>query len=225
MIKYVSYLRVSTNKQGIDGLGIEAQKDSIARFVKSHECQVVAEFTEVESGKKSFRPKLQEAIDLCISEGATLLIAKLDRLSREVYFIQKLKRSGLKFVCADMPDATELTIDILSAVANEELRKISSRTSEALAAAKKNGTKLGATNPKIKRALKKAIPKRIESQRREQQRYLSFIRKHLTRWQGKGFSVKDMAEELTAMKFPTPRGSFKWQRIQVYRLLDLMYQA
>ena len=221
-MKFVVYLRVSTSKQGIDGLGIEAQKASVNRFIKTGAGKVIKTFTEVESGKKSFRPKLQMAIDLCEEAGATLLIAKLDRLSREVYFIQKLKKAGLKFICADMPDATELTIDILSAVANEELRKVSTRTREALAEAKKKGTRLGATNPKIKRALKKAIPKRVQSQREEQQRYLSFIRKHLERWDSKGLSKSSMVEELTAMKVPTPRGSYKWQRTQVYRLFKLL---
>ena len=224
-MRFVAYLRVSTNKQGIDGLGIEAQKESVKRFEKTSDGKIIKTFTEVESGKKSFRPQLQQAIDLCIKEGATLLIAKLDRLSREVYFIQKLKRAGLKFICADMPDATELTIDILSAVANEELRKVSTRTREALAETKKKGTKLGSNNPKIKKALKKAIPKRIESQRKEQKRYLEFIRPHLERWESKRFSKQTMVEELTAMKVPTPRGHYNWQRTQVYRLFKLLESA
>ena len=225
MRKFVAYLRVSTSKQGVSGLGLDAQNDSINKFTHRTECKIIKTFKEVESGKKSFRPQLQEAIDLCEKEGASLLIAKLDRLSREVFFIQKLKKSGLKFVCADMPDATELTIDILSAVANEELRKVSTRTVEALAVAKKKGVKLGANNKIVKGALTKAIPKRIESQRKNQRRYVEFIGKHIKRWQKRNFSVKDMTEELIAMKVPTPRGSFKWQRIQVYRILKLMESA
>jgi DNA invertase Pin-like site-specific DNA recombinase len=148
--KYVAYLRVSTDKQGKSGLGLDAQRQAIADFLAGG--SPIAEYVEVESGKRDARPQLAAALHRAKVTGARLLIAKLDRLSRNVAFITALQESRVKFVCADMPDATELTVHILAAIAQHERKAISDRTKLALAAAKRRGTKLG--NPNGARALR-----------------------------------------------------------------------
>lgn len=144
MTKYVAYYRVSTDRQGRSGLGLEAQQASIESFLESHpKGSLVGEHQEIESGKKDDRPKLLEALATCKALGATLLIAKLDRLSRDAHFLLGLQKAGVPFVAADMPDANELTVGIMAVVAQAERQMISKRTKEALAAAKARGTKLG----------------------------------------------------------------------------------
>jgi DNA invertase Pin-like site-specific DNA recombinase len=141
--KYISYLRVSTARQGASGLGLEAQRVNIENYLKGGQWTLLKEFLEVESGKNVNRPKLQEALKLCKATGATLLIAKLDRLSRDAHFLLGLQKAGVKFVAVDMPTANELTVGIMALVAQEERKAISKRTKEALAAAKARGVKLG----------------------------------------------------------------------------------
>jgi DNA invertase Pin-like site-specific DNA recombinase len=137
---YIAYYRVSTDKQGEFGLGMDAQKQAVQRFGKT---AIIAEFVEVESGKRSDRPKLLAALAMAKATGATLLIAKLDRLARNVAFISGLMESGVEFVAADMPTASRLTVHILAAVAEHEAKMISERTKAALAQAKLRGIKLG----------------------------------------------------------------------------------
>lgn len=143
MRNYISYLRVSTNEQGASGLGIEAQRAAVADYVRRSEGNIVAEFVEVESGGKKARPVLVQSIAQCRKEGATLLIAKLDRLGRNVAFVSSLMESGAEFVAADAPYANKLMIHILSAFAEHEREMISQRTREALQAAKARGVRLG----------------------------------------------------------------------------------
>lgn len=144
--KYISYLRVSTARQGASGLGLEAQRFNIENYLNGGKWPLLKEFVEVESGKDSNRPKLQEALQLCRATGSILLIAKLDRLSRDAHFLLGLQKAGVKFVAVDMPTANELTVGIMALVAEEERKAISRRTKEALAAAKARGVRLG--NPK-----------------------------------------------------------------------------
>src|SRR5690242_7914082 len=142
--KLVAYYRVSTQKQGRSGLGLEAQRDSVARYVSGTRGKLVGEFTEIESGKRNDnRPKLSEALSLCRIHSATLLVAKLDRLARSVAFISALLESGAKVVAVDMPDADVTMLQIYSVMAEREAKAISARTRGALAAAKARGTKLG----------------------------------------------------------------------------------
>src|SRR5208282_3363947 len=143
--KYVSYLRVSTARQGESGLGLEAQRSAVINFVRSigTEAEIVKEFVEVESGKRSDRPVLAEAINFCKESGAILLVAKLCRLSRNLHFITTLQNSKIEFCAADNPHATPFLIHILASVAEFERNQISSRTKEALAAAKHRGVILG----------------------------------------------------------------------------------
>jgi DNA invertase Pin-like site-specific DNA recombinase len=131
---------------------LEAQRETIAAYLRSMGGEAIAEFVEVESGKLNTRPQLAAAMHRAKVTGAKLLIAKLDRLSRNVTFIAALQESGVKFVCADMPEANELTVHLLAAMAQHERKMISERTKAALAAAKRKGTKLG--NPNGARALK-----------------------------------------------------------------------
>lgn len=142
--KAIAYYRVSTTKQGRDGLGMDAQRASVNSFAATHGLEIVAAFDEVETGtRKRARPEIARAIAAAKAQNAVLLIAKLDRLARNVAFISGLMEAGVRFVAVDMPQVTNLTLHILAAVAEEEARLISSRTKAALAAAKARGVKLG----------------------------------------------------------------------------------
>lgn len=154
MCKIVCYLRVSTARQGSSGLGLEAQNLAVQQYAASTNSDIIATFTEVETGKLNARPELTEALHLAKVTGATLVIAKLDRLSRNASFLMALQDAGVKFVAADLPQANNLTIGIMALVAQQEAEAISKRTKEALQAAKARGQKLG--NPNGAAALLKA---------------------------------------------------------------------
>ncbi len=141
--KFISYLRVSTQRQGRSGLGLEGQRSAVAEYLNGGRWKLVQELVEVESGKRNDRPKLAEALRLCRVHGATLIIAKLDRLARNVNFISNLMESGVEFVAVDLPQANRLTVHIMAAMAEHEAAMISARTRAALAAAKARGTRLG----------------------------------------------------------------------------------
>lgn len=154
LLRLVAYHRVSTARQGRSGLGLEAQKTAIDGLVRDRDAIVVATFTEIESGKRTDRPELQKALHLAKVTGATLAIAKLDRLSRNAAFLLTLQGSGVRFLAADMPEANDLTVGIMALVAQQEREAIARRTREALAAAKARGTRLG--NPNGAAALRRA---------------------------------------------------------------------
>jgi DNA invertase Pin-like site-specific DNA recombinase len=139
--RYISYFRVSTARQGRSGLGIDAQKHAVAAYLNGR--KALAELVEIESGRKSERPMLSQALAACRVHRAVLVIAKLDRLARNVSFVSALMDAGVEFVACDFPQANRLTIHILAAVAEHEARMISERTRAALAAAKARGTALG----------------------------------------------------------------------------------
>lgn len=153
-MKIVSYLRVSTAKQGTSGLGLEAQREAIKSYADRMQAKVGKEFVEVESGKLNARPELAAALHLAKVTGSVLVIAKLDRLSRNAAFLLALRDSGVQFIAADMPDANNLTVGIMALVAQQEREAISKRTKEALQAAKKRGKVLG--NPNGAGALRRA---------------------------------------------------------------------
>lgn len=152
--KLVAYERVSTARQGRSGLGLEAQRKAIDDHAMATGARVLARFTEVESGRRNDRPELEQALQLARLTGATLVIAKLDRLSRNAAFLLTLRDSGVRFVACDMPEANDLTVGIMALVAQQEREAISRRTTEALAAAKARGVKLG--NPNGAAALRRA---------------------------------------------------------------------
>ena len=154
MCRVVAYYRVSTAEQGRSGLGLDAQRQAVRSLCDGRGWDVVAEFTEIESGKIAERPQLAAAMHRAKVTGATLIVAKLDRLSRSVAFLSALQDNGAKFLAADMPEANELTVHQLAAVAQAERKAISTRTREALAAAKARGVSLG--NPNGSAALRRA---------------------------------------------------------------------
>ena len=152
--RFIAYERVSTARQGASGLGLEAQRNTIDAFAAVRGAEILARFIEVESGKTANRPELTAAIQLARLTGATLVIAKLDRLSRNAAFLLTLRDSGVRFLAVDMPEANDLTVGIMALVAQVEREAISRRTKEALAVAKARGVKLG--NPNGAEALRRA---------------------------------------------------------------------
>lgn len=142
-MRYIAYYRVSTKRQGESGLGLEAQRSAVERFVGNYTDSVITEYTDIESGKNDNRPELKKAIQEAQKHKATLLIAKLDRLSRNAGFIFTLRDSKVDFICADMPTANSVTIGIMAVLAQDERERISQRTKAALAELKKQGKQLG----------------------------------------------------------------------------------
>jgi len=154
VLRFIAYERVSTARQGASGLGLAAQRATIEAFAANRGADVLARFTEVESGRKSDRPELTRALQLARLTGAKLLIAKLDRLSRNAAFLLTLRDSGVRFMACDMPEANDLTVGIMALVAQQEREAISRRTKEALAVARARGVRLG--NPNGAAALRRA---------------------------------------------------------------------
>jgi len=140
-MKYVVYYRVSTKRQGLSGLGLDAQRTIVENYIKGN--TVINEFTEIETGKSANRPELNKALACCKSNNATLIVAKLDRLARNLHFVTSLQAANVDFVCCDMPTANRLTVHIIAAIAENEAALISTRTKQALAEKKKQGVKLG----------------------------------------------------------------------------------
>lgn len=215
---FVAYLRVSTEGQGRSGLGLEAQREAVARHVAGAGGAISAEFVEVESGRKKERPQLAAALATCRASRATLVIAKLDRLARNVAFVSNLMESGVEFVAADMPVVNRLTVHILAAVAEEEARMISARTKAALAAAKARGVRLG--NPHVLAGDPSASTKgnavQIENARRRSAAVLPIIER--ARRAG-AVTLAEIAEALMARGVPAPRGGQRWAPAQVRRIM------
>lgn len=149
--KWISYLRVSTDRQGRSGLGLAAQQEAIANYLNGGRWKLVQQYTEIEHGDLEERPQLDEALRACRVHKAKLIIARLDRLSRDPHFLLGLQKAGVDFVVVSMPDANRLTVGIMAMVAEEELRSIRERTKAALAVAKANGKVLGGRRYKFER--------------------------------------------------------------------------
>ncbi|WP_310395364.1 recombinase family protein [Hymenobacter sp.] len=202
MKEYVSYLRVSTTKQGNSGLGLESQRQAVESFVR--ETPLLAEYVEVESGKKNHRPQLIAAIAHAKALGATLLIAKLDRLSRNASFIFKLRDTGVDFVCCDMPDVNTLTVGIFAVMAQHEREMISKRTTEALAAKKANGTKLGKPENLTSAAAQKGSANNQQNAHADENNRKATA--HILLLKEKGFNYLQIAQKLNNLTFKTRRG-------------------
>jgi DNA invertase Pin-like site-specific DNA recombinase len=219
MKKIVSYLRVSTQKQGQSGLGIEAQRAAVERYALENDCQIIEEFVEVESGKKDDRPKLEVAMRSARIRGAKLVIAKLDRLSRDAAFLLGLAKAGVDFVAADMPNANRLTVGIMAVVAEEERRMISERTKAAMAAAKARGTVLGGWRGKSV-----ADKARWAAGRAKAEKSLSRAKDVLpiiNEAKVAGYeSLTQIAAYLTAQGIPTARGCQNWTAKAVSRVME-----
>jgi DNA invertase Pin-like site-specific DNA recombinase len=216
--KFVAYYRVSTQRQGRSGLGLEAQQTAVRDYLNGGDWRLVTEVTEVESGKGSDRPKLAEALKLCRLHGATLIIAKLDRLARNVAFISNLMESGVEFHAVDFPQANRLTVHILAAVAEHEAKVISERTRAALAAAKRRGVKLGGDRGAVvtkamRRAAAEAVAKRVKARAAD-------LAPTIAELQAAGAtSLRDIAAGLNERSIPTARGG-QWTAVQVSRVLS-----
>jgi DNA invertase Pin-like site-specific DNA recombinase len=220
-MKLIAYHRVSTAKQGSSGLGLEAQRAAIEAHAERMRAKIVRTFVEVESGKINSRPELAKALHLAKVTGATLVIAKLDRLSRNAAFLLTLRDSGVRFVAADMPDANELTVGIMALVAQQEREAISKRTTEALAAAKRRGTRLG--NPNGARALRRAAKGNTASIGAIQSKadlHAHNLRPVIDALTGEGItSLGAVAAELNERGMLTPRGGVLWHKTTVRNLL------
>lgn len=218
--KYVAYYRVSTGKQGRSGLGLDAQQAAVRAYLNGGHWELTGEVTEVESGKRDDnRPQLQEALRLCRATGATLIVAKLDRLSRDAAFLMQLQNSGAQFVAADMPGANTFTVGVMALVAQQEREAISTRTKAALAAAKARGVKLGGhrghTLPSHRAA---AISASVRSAKAKANAKDVRVSIEQVRRNG-ATSLRDIATALNDAGVTTPRGG-QWQAVQVKRVLD-----
>lgn len=212
MTEYVAYYRVSTDRQGKSGLGLEAQQKAVADFTGG--AGVLGEFVEVESGKRADRPELIKAIALAKKNKARLVIAKLDRLSRNVAFIANLMDSGVDFVACDMPEANKLTIHILAAVAEHEREMISQRTKAALQAAKARGVKLGSPIPG------KGSRAGIARVRASADQFAANILPVVREIQGAGVKTyRGIAQALNARGIQTARGG-EWHPATVRNILQ-----
>ncbi len=203
LISAISYLRVSTNKQGIRGLGIEAQRAAVATYADTQGLRVIEEVTEVESGAKADRPELRRALALCRRRKAVLVIAKLDRLSRNVAFLaQLLDGNGCEIAVADLPGADRFVLHVMAAVAEKERQLISERTSAAMQAKKRRGARFGSPTPEIgSKAGVRALRRQANDYARNVAPLIAAIRRD-----SRGISATGVARELDARGVPTARG-------------------
>lgn len=220
-MKIVSYCRVSTDRQGDSGLGLEAQRDRIQAYATSRSARILREFVEVESGKASAnRPELLAALHLAKVTGSVLVIAKMDRLSRNAAFLLTLKDSGVRFIAADNPDANDLTVSILAVIAQQEREAISIRTKDALAVAKKRGIKLG--NPNGAAALKRAGKGNeagVQAIKAKADAHAADLKPVIEHLLSQGIkSLGAIAKTLNEDGFKTPRGGV-WHKTSVANLL------
>lgn len=218
MKTYVAYLRVSTTKQGINGLGMSAQEQAI----KAYNGNVIAQFIEVESGKRKDRPELAKALEHCRLTASTLIVAKLDRLSRDPDFLGSLMKSEVDFIACDMPEANKFMIRIMAALAEKEREMISARTKAALAQAKARGVKLGNPNltaEGIARGSAEGAKAIKEKAQRDAERVLPTIQA----LQVQGLSLRGIAAELNTMSVKTPRGK-QWTATAVKNAIDRFRQ-
>jgi DNA invertase Pin-like site-specific DNA recombinase len=209
-LKWVAYYRVSTAKQGVSGLGLDAQAEAVTSFVRHRGGAIIASFTETESGKKTAnRPELANALQLCRRKRATLVIAKLDRLARNVHFISGLMEANASFVAADQPTKDRFMLHLQAAFAEEEARRISQRTKEAMAAAKRRGVIIGATG--------RVLAARWKREACERAQPLSPVFETL-RSEGVVKPAR-LVEALNAGGVPPPSGSGRWHNVTVHRTL------
>lgn len=221
MTKAVAYYRVSTAKQGASGLGIDAQRSAVEALCMARGWEIIVPpYTEVESGKRSDRPELLKALERCGVTGATLVVAKLDRLSRDAAFLLTLQNSGAPFVAADMPDANNFTVGIMALVAQQEREAISSRTKAALAAAKSRGQRLG--NPNGAASLRRAgkgTAAALQVRQRNADEHAARLGPIVNRMRTQGHtSLGALARALNAEGMVTPRGA-RWHASSVRNLL------
>lgn len=221
MCRVTAYYRVSTDKQGRSGLGLEAQRAAVEQLCEARGWEIVSEFTEVESGKRSDRPQLNAALDHARLTGSKLVVAKLDRLSRDAAFTLQLRNSGVDFTCADNPDVNRLTIGLLAVINEDERERISERTKAALAAAKARGQRLG--NPNGAAALRRAGKGNgasVAAIKGNADEFAEGLRGTVEDIRNAGAnSLAAIASELNARHMRTPRGR-KWHPSSVRNLIE-----
>lgn len=214
-MQFAIYLRVSTQRQGQSGLGLEAQRAAVESFAASHRATIVAEFVEVETGKGADalakRPQLKAALDLCKKTGAKLVIAKLDRLARNVAFIAGLIESGVDFVAADMPQANKVMLQMHAVMSEWERDQISARTKAALAAAKSRGVKLGTAGASNLRP-------NIEARQAAAHNFARKLQAILASFKGQGLTQRQQVAELNSLGIKTAKGG-EWSLIQLQRVV------
>jgi DNA invertase Pin-like site-specific DNA recombinase len=234
--RFVAYYRVSTDKQGRSGLGLDAQREAVHRHLNGGDWSLVAEVVEVESGKRNDRPKLAEALRLCRIHKATLIIAKLDRLARNVAFISNLMESGVEFTAADFPQANRLTVHILAAVAEHEAMMISQRTKAALASkrafysrltegerielrARGKATQLGGDRGNLPLLARKAAQISVARRSAAAASRVADLAPIIAEIRSAGAaSLRQIAAALNARNIKTPRGN-EWSAAQVLRVV------
>jgi DNA invertase Pin-like site-specific DNA recombinase len=221
MMKFIAYLRVSTQKQGRSGLGLEAQREAISRYIASVSGKLAAEYIEVESGKLKDRPKLALALAACRLHGATLIVAKLDRLARNVAFVSNFLESGSEFVAVDFPQANRMMIQMLAVIGEYEAKLISDRTTVALAAYKRRGGTLGGDRGNIQKIQRKgsaagnAVRSALAKQRAND------LQPHIAELRGNGaVTLAQIAAGLNERGIPTARGG-EWSATQVARVVSV----
>lgn len=228
-IKFVTYFRVSTQRQGVSGLGLEAQEESVRQYLKGRDAEVIGCFTEIESGRKTDqqRPQLSAALAMCKKEGAQLLVAKLDRLARNVHFISGLMQSGVKFVAVDLPEANDLTIHLMAAFAEHEAKRISQRTKDTIAA-KRLRVEAG-TDPKHPGVTEWSkvwgvagaanLKRNIDERQQAADDFAMRLAGVVAGMRARGFTQRQMVQELNTIGVKTPQGKASWGLVQLQRLL------
>ena len=207
MTKFIGYYRVSTKEQQLSGLGLEAQQETVKQHVKHSKGKLIAEFQDVASGSCNKRIELQKAIRRCELSGATLLIARLDRLSRNAYFLTKIANSNIKFICCDMPSADKLTLHILAGVAEKEAQLISERTKQALARAKANGVLLG-NRTNLDEVRNKDVTNATKFRVDKSKNYYENLLKDIDGIPDHdSYSTRALAQKLTDLGITSPRGT------------------
>lgn len=221
-MKLVPYYRCSTQKQARSGLGLEGQEATVQQFAEAHGAQVLKSYIEVETGKWADRPELAKAVAHARRAKATLVIAKLDRLARNVHFLSGLMETGVKFLACDQPSANDLTIHILSAVAQDEAQRISERTKAALDAYKARGGSLGASRPECRNltddARRRGAAAAGESARREADTAYVDLYPIIIMLRDDGASFRAIARHLNNEGYETRRGR-AWNHVQVQSVL------
>lgn len=214
--QFVCYYRVSTQRQGQSGLGLDAQREVVRGYLSEGHRTALAEFVEIETGKGADalqkRPELRKVLDLCRRQGATLLIAKLDRLARNVHFVSGLIETGVDFVATDMPQANKVMIQMHAVMSEWERDQISERTKAALAAAKARGVVLGASGPKN---LRPHLDERVAAAKAFQDR----LRPLVDGMVRNGLTRRAMVSHLNELGIKAPRGG-TWSLCQVQRLVQ-----
>ncbi len=218
---FISYLRVSTQRQGQSGLGLEAQREAVVQHLRGR--ALVKEFVEIESGGKADRPQLKQALNECRKSGATLVFAKLDRLARDTKLVLEIADSQVPVVFCDFPNIPEgaagrFLLTMLASVAEFERRRISERTKAALAAAKARGVVLGAAGPAN-------LSRNVEARQAAANSFAERLRGVVEGCRARGMTQRGIMEELNQLGIKTPAGSSAWTLVQVQRLIKRLNMA